>query len=89
MTTIDSLVERIKLYANGNKEKEIPAHAFDFSKQDTDILIDALKIVECLGFHDYLHNFQREAPWVVNYCYEMTNIQSMAKKIIKRMEATT
>ena len=48
-----------------------------------DFAISALKITKDLADMDYVHNFQREAPWVVEFCHKVTNIQRRAKEIGK------
>lgn len=45
-----------------------------------DLAISALEIIKDLADMDYVHNFQREAPWVVDFCHKVTDIQRRAKE---------
>ncbi len=47
MTPLDEMTlnERVKLYSEGDIENEIHRHSFDFTKEDEENIMNALRIV--------------------------------------------
>lgn len=81
-----ALEARIRLYADGDKENEIPPRSFDFNKRDTDLMLTACNIVRWLAAKDYPHNFQLERFDLRDYCWEMSNIQKAAKRLLEQIK---
>ena len=69
-----TLNERIKLYAEGDKQHKIPAHSFDFTRQDAEDIMSALRIVWLLSREDYPHNWRSlDGHQNATYTLELTS----------------
>lgn len=79
-----TLTEKVKLYATGNKEEELPAHAFDFSYEDADNIMSALRIVWLLSRVDIVHNYQAEREDIKKFCIEANGVIRIAKRLIEK-----
>ena len=79
-----TLDERVKLYAEGDPESGIPRHSFDFTKEDEENIMSALRIVWLLSREDFVHNFQNERKDIVNYCNVTTGIIRIAKRFVEK-----
>lgn len=79
-----ALNERVKLYAEGDPENEIPRHSFDFTKEDEENIMSALRIVWLLSREDFAHNFQNERKDIVDYCNVTTGIIRIAKHFVEK-----
>lgn len=84
-----TLNERIKLYAEGDKQHKIPIHSFDFTRQDAEDIMSALRIVKLLSLEDYPHNWQHERPDIVSYVRGTSAILKIAKRFVKKCPLTT
>lgn len=84
-----TLNERIKFYAEGDKQHEIPIHSFDFTRQDAEDIMSALRIVWLLSREDYPHNWQHERPDIVNYIRVTSAILKIAKRFVEKCPLTT
>ena len=84
-----TLNERVKIYSEGDLENEIPRHSFDFTKEDEENIMNALRIVWLLSREDYAHNFQHERKDIVDYCTVTTGIIRIAKRFVKRCPLST
>lgn len=84
-----TLNERVKLYAEGDPENGIHCHSFDFTKEDEENIMSALRIVWLLSREDYAHNFQHERKDIVDYCTVTTGIIRIAKRFVKRCPLST
>ena len=91
MTPLDEMTlnERVKLYAEGDLENEIPRHSFDFIKEDEENIMNALRIVWLLSREDFVHNFQHERKDIVDYCITTTGIIRIAKSFVKKCPLST
>lgn len=78
-----TLTEKVKLYAIGDKEEEFPAHAFDFSYEDADNIMSALRIVWLLSRIDIVHNYQAEREDIKKFCIEANGVIRIAKRLIE------
>lgn len=78
-----TLTEKVKLYAMGDKEEEFPAHAFDFSYEDADNIMSALRIVWLLSRVDIVHNYQAEREDIKKFCIEANGVIRTAKNLIE------
>ena len=79
-----TLTERVKLYACGSKSEEIPAHGFDFSEEDMEDVLSALRIVWLLSRIDVAHNYQAEREDLRCFCVEANGVIRIAKSLVKR-----
>lgn len=79
-----TLNERVKIYSEGDLENEIPRHSFDFTKEDEENIMNALRIVWLLSREDYAHNFQHERKDIVDYCTVTTGIIRIAKRFVEK-----
>ena len=79
-----TLTEKVKLYAIGNKEEEFPAHAFDFSYEDADNIMSALRIVWLLSRVDIVHNYQAEREDIKEFCIVANGVIRIAKSFIEK-----
>ena len=79
-----TLNERVKLYSEGDLENEIPRHSFDFTKEDEENIMNALRIVWLLSRQDYAHNYQRERKDLVDYCNVTNGIIRIAKRFVEK-----
>ena len=84
-----TLNERIKLYAEGDKQHKIHAHSFDFTRQDAEDIMRALRIVWLLSQEDYPHNWQHERPDIVSYIRVTSAILKIAKRFVEKCPLTT
>lgn len=84
-----TLNERIKLYAEGDKQHKIPIHSFDFTRQDAEDIMSALRIVWLLSREDYPHNWQHERPDIVSYVRGTSAILKIAKRFVEKCPLTT
>lgn len=84
-----TLNERVKLYAEGDPENEIPRHSFDFTKEDEENIMNALRIVWLLSREEFVHDFQRERKDIVDYCITTTGIIRIAKRFVKKCPLST
>lgn len=86
MKTLDemSLTERVKLYADGDPEHGLPAHGFDFSHEDAEAIMSALRIVWLLSRVDFVHNFQLERFDIRDFCTVTNGIIRTAKNFEKK-----
>lgn len=78
------LNERLKLYAEGDLKNEIPRHSFDFTKEDEENIMGALRIVWLLSRQDFVHNYQRERKDLVDYCNVTNGIIRIAKRFVEK-----
>ena len=78
-----TLTEKVKLYATGDKEKKFPAHAFDFSYEDADNIMSALRIVWLLSRVNIVHNYQAEREDIKKFCIEANGVIRIAKRFIE------
>ena len=78
------LDERLKLYAEGDLKNEIPRHSFDFTKEDEENIMSALRIVWLLSREDFAHDFQNERKDIVDYCNVTTGIIRIAKRFVEK-----
>jgi len=85
MKTLDemSLTERVKLYADGDSEHGLPAHGFDFSHEDAEAIMSALRVVWLLSKVDFVHNFQLERFDIRDFCTVTNGIIRIAKNFEK------
>ncbi len=79
-----TLTERVKLYACGSKSEEIPAHGFDFSENDMEDVLSALRIVWLLSRIDIAHNYQAERDDLRCFCIEANGVIRVAKNFVNR-----
>lgn len=79
-----SLTERIRLYADGDPEHGLPAHGFDFSHEDAEAIMSALRIVWLLSRVDFVHNFQLERFDIRDFCIVTNGIIRIAKNFEKK-----
>lgn len=84
-----TLNERVKLYAEGDPENGIHRHSFDFTKEDEENIMKALRIVWLLSREDFAHDFQRERKDIVDYCITTTGIIRIAKRFVKQCPLST
>ena len=91
MTPLDEMTlnERVKLYSEGDIENEIHRHSFDFTKEDEENIMHALRIVWLLSREDFVHDFQRERKDIVDYCNNTTGIIRIAKRFVKQCPLST
>lgn len=78
-----TLTERVKLYADGDSENGIPPHGFDFSHEDAEAIMSALRITWLLSRVDYVHNFQLERFDIKEFCTVTNGIVKIAKNFEK------
>lgn len=79
-----TLTERVKLYADGDSENGIPPHGFDFSHEDAEAIMSALRIVWLLSRVDFVHNFQLERFDIRDFCTVTNGIIRIAKNFEKK-----
>ena len=79
-----TLTERVKLYAEGDPENGIQRHSFDFTKEDEENIMSALRIVWLLSREDFAHDFQNERKDIVDYCNVTTGIIRIAKRFVEK-----
>ena len=79
-----TLTEKLKLYADGDKEEEFPCHGFDFSYEDSQYLMDALRIVWLLSQTELVHNYQAEREDLRNFCIVTNGIIRIAKNFTQK-----
>lgn len=79
-----TLTERVKLYADGDKENEIPPHGFDFSHEDMENIMKALRITWLLSREEPVHNYQAERMDLREYCTVTNGIVRIARSFINR-----
>lgn len=79
-----TLTERIKLYAEGDPKNEIQRHSFDFSQEDEESIMSALRIVWLLSRENCIHDYQHERNDIVNFCNVTNGIIRIAKNFIKK-----
>ena len=79
-----TLNERVKLYAEGDPENGIHCHSFDFTKEDEENIMSALRIVWLLSRQDCAHNYQRERKDLVDYCNVTNGIIRIAKRFVEK-----
>ena len=84
-----TLNERVKLYAEGDPENGIRCHSFDFTKEDEENIMSALRIVWLLSREDYVHDFQHERKDIADYCITTTGIIRIAKRFVKQCRLST
>lgn len=84
-----TLNERIKFYAEGDKQHKIQAHSFDFTRQDAENIMSALRIVWLLSREDYPHDWQYERPDLVSYIRTTSAILKIAKRFVEKCPLTT
>ena len=84
-----TLNERVKLYAEGDPKNGIHCHSFDFTKEDEENIMSALRIVWMLSREDFVHDFQNERKDLVDYCNATTGIIRIAKRFVKRCPLST
>ena len=84
-----TLNERVKLYAEGDPTSGIPPHSFDFTKEDVESIMSALRIVWLLSREDFVHDFQRERTDIVNYCNVTSGIIRIAKRFVEKCPMST
>lgn len=78
-----TLTERVKLYADGDSENGIPPHSFDFSHDDAEAIMSALRITWLLSRVDCVHNFQLERFDIKDFCTVTNGIVKTAKNLVK------
>ena len=79
-----TLTERVKLYADGNKEVGLPAHGFDFSHEDAKHIMGALRIVWLLSRAETAHNYQAEREDLKSFCIVANGIIRTAKRFVEK-----
>lgn len=79
-----TLNERVKLYAEGDPENGIHCHSFDFTKEDEENIMSALRIVWLLSREDFVHDFQNERKDIVDYCNVTIGIIRIAKRFVEK-----
>ena len=79
-----TLNERVKLYAEGDPANGIHRHSFDFTKEDEENIMSALRIVWLLSREDFVHDFQNERKDIVDYCNVTTGIIRIAKRFVEK-----
>ena len=84
-----TLNERVKLYAEGDPANGIHRHSFDFTKEDEESIMSALRIVWLLSREDFVHDFQNERKDIVDYCNVTTGIIRIAKRFVERCPLST
>lgn len=78
-----TITERVKLYADGDAEDGISKHGFDFSHEDAEAIMSALRIVWLLSRVDFVHNFQLERFDIRDFCTVTNGIIRIAKNFEK------
>ena len=78
------LDERLKLYAEGDLKNEIHRHSFDFTKEDEENIMGALRIVWLLSRQDLVHNYQHERKDITSYCIVTNGIIRIAKRFVEK-----
>ena len=84
-----TLNERVKLYSDGDPANGIHRHSFDFTKEDEESIMSALRIVWLLSREDFVHDFQNERKDIVDYCNVTTGIIRIAKRFVERCPLST
>ena len=79
-----TLTERVKLYACGSKSGKIPPHGFDFTEEDMEDVLFALRVVWLLSRIDTAHNYQAEREDLRIFCTEANGVVRIAKNFVKR-----
>ena len=79
-----TITERVKLYADGDSEAGISKHGFDFSHEDAEAIMSALRIVWLLSRVDFVHNFQLERFDIRDFCTVTNGIIRIAKNFEKK-----
>ncbi len=63
--------------------KEQEAVEPSFKQDEKGILQEYRNVVDALIDVGYPHNFQREEPWIRDYCYKITGIVKMAYDVME------
>ena len=79
-----TLTERVILYADGDKENGIPPHSFDFSHEDMETIMSALRLAYLVSRQEHIHNFQLERFDIRDFCVCCNGYIGIAKNILKK-----
>lgn len=79
-----TLTERIRIYADGDSERGVQPHGFDFSHEDAENMMSALRLVWLISREDCAHNFQHEREDLQDYIRVMNAMIKIAKNFVDR-----